>query len=136
MLDSSLCLTLIQLRQNGGELLEAWLEDRDVKKTLIPISPHFVSSERLSWLGNYFTTTSVLSLAEAAPSHLHIMDISLAFVLLSLQAGLPFAWQFSENSSVGHVGHSCGMRSITVQGMSVAAIRFRNKDWSELSIAH
>ena len=46
----------------------------------------------------------------------------------ALQAGLSFVWQFSENSSIGH---SCGMRSMTVQGMSVAAIRFRNKDWSE-----
>ena len=54
----SLCLTLIQLRQNGGELLEMWLKD-----------------------------PRVLSLAEAAASHLHIMDISLAFVLFSLQAG-------------------------------------------------
>ena len=46
----------------------------------LPISPHFVSSERLSWLGNYFTTASALSLAEAAPSPLHIMDISHAWI--------------------------------------------------------
>ena len=48
---------------------------------------------------------------------------SFAFVLLSLQ--------FSSNPSVRHVGHPCRMRSIIVQGRSVAAIQFRNKDWRE-----